>query len=132
MKLNNKGYMLVEIILASAIAFGVAYFLLELTIKLKNKNDDMFVKTLTSTDQAIITNIIMEDLYSGGANSFNCDNIKINGNAFTYNGKTNVVNEYAKLGNKTCANSSSEISITIPLKVEILDDDFNINIKYKK
>ena len=47
-KLNNKGYMLVEIILASVIAFGVAYFILDLVIKLKNKNDDLFVDTPVS------------------------------------------------------------------------------------
>ena len=35
---NNKGYMLVEIILASVIAFGITYFIVDLTIKLKNKN----------------------------------------------------------------------------------------------
>ena len=58
-KLNNKGYMLVEIILASVIAFGVAYFILDLVIKLKNKNDDLFVDTLARTDQAIITNTII-------------------------------------------------------------------------
>ena len=63
-KLNNKGYMLVEIILASVIAFGVAYFLLDLVIKLKNKNDDLFVDTLARTDQAIITNTIMRDIYN--------------------------------------------------------------------
>ena len=58
-RLNNKGYMLVEIILASAIAMGIAYFITDLTIKLKNKNDDLLVKTLVSTDQAIIYNTIM-------------------------------------------------------------------------
>ena len=34
-KLNNKGYMLVEIILAFVIAMGVVYFMFELIIKLK-------------------------------------------------------------------------------------------------
>ena len=59
-KLNSKGYMLVEIILASVIAFGVAYFIINLTIKLKNKNDDMLVETQVKTDQAIITNKLMK------------------------------------------------------------------------
>ena len=43
-KLNNKGYLTVEVVLASVIAFGLAYFLLNLTIKVKDKNDDMLVK----------------------------------------------------------------------------------------
>ena len=36
-KLNNKGYLTVEVVLASVIAFGLAYFLLNLTIKVKDK-----------------------------------------------------------------------------------------------
>ena len=51
LKLNNKGYMLVEIILASALAFGLTFFIIDLTIKLKNKNDDLVVETLISTDR---------------------------------------------------------------------------------
>ena len=35
-KLNNKGYLTVEVVLASVIAFGLAYFLLNLTIKVKD------------------------------------------------------------------------------------------------
>ena len=50
MKLNRKGYMLVEIILASAIAFGVGYFILQMVINLKNKNDDLLVETLSAID----------------------------------------------------------------------------------
>ena len=63
-KLDNKGYMLVEIVLASALAVGFAYFLLDLTIKLKNKNDDLFVSTVVLTDQAIIKLGIYELLYT--------------------------------------------------------------------
>ena len=78
--------MLVEIILASVIAMGIAYFITDLTIKLKNKNDDLLVKTLVSTDQAIIYNTIMKDLYNVNS-SFSCDNIKISvdDNKFQYN-----------------------------------------------
>lgn len=56
---NNKGYMLVEIILASTIAFALAYFMLELTLKVKGKNDDLLVDTLMATDKTIISNKIM-------------------------------------------------------------------------
>ena len=58
-KLNNKGYLTVEVVLASVIAFGLAYFLLNLTIKVKDKNDDMLVKTILINDKAIIENNIM-------------------------------------------------------------------------
>ena len=131
-KLNNKGYMLIEIILASAIAFGVAFFLLELVINLKNKNDDMLVRTLVTTDQAIITNMIMDDLYKNDSNNFKCSDIKINNNVFEYKGKTNIVNEYTKIGNVHCNSDGDIISITVPLKVEIIDDDFDVDIRYRK
>ena len=71
MGMNNKGYMLVEIILASVLAFGVAYFITTLTIKVKNKNDDMFVETKVTTDKAIITNKLMEYAINEGEN-FDC------------------------------------------------------------
>ena len=131
--LNNKGYMLIEIILASAIAMGVAYFITDLTIKLKNKNDDLLVKTLVSNDQSIIYNTIMKDLYSS-TDTINCDYVKnkinIDGNVFKYGDFTNIVSEYAELGDLTCTDTDG-INIQIPITVKQLqDEDFNINIKY--
>ena len=34
--MNNKGYMLIEIVLAAALAFGIAAFIISLLIKFKN------------------------------------------------------------------------------------------------
>ena len=59
-KLNNKGYMLVEIIMAFAITFCLIYFLMDLVINLKNKNDDLLVDTIIKTDQTIISNKLMD------------------------------------------------------------------------
>jgi len=140
MKLNNKGYMLIEIILASVIAMTIAYFMTDLTLKIKNKNDDLLVKTLVSTDQAIIYNAIMKDLYSGRyVDGVSCDDISgkvvINNtkNIFKYNNFTNIVSEYAMLGNFNCVDKTDYLEITVPLSVKQLpDDDFNVNIKYKK
>ena len=95
-KLNNKGYMLVEIILASAIAFGIAYFIMDMTINLKNKNDDLLVETLTMTDQAIITNMIMEKI-KANPNEFECEDVVLNGKVFEVYGKKNIVNEYVTI-----------------------------------
>ena len=61
-RLNNKGYLLVEIILASALAIGMGYFITQITIKTKNKNDDLLVTSLVSTDQGIIYNGIMKEI----------------------------------------------------------------------
>ena len=121
-KLNNKGYMLVEIILASVIAFGVAYFILDLVIKLKNKNDDLFVDTLARTDQAIITNTIMRDIYNKNT-QFSCENIlnniSVEDNKFKYNDTINdtiiiEVNKYTTIGDITC-NVESPNLLNIPL-----------------
>ena len=130
MRLNNKGYMLVEIIMASVLAFGIAYFLLELTINLKNKNDDLLVETLVETDKGIITNMIMSDIYGGNGN-FSCSDIVLSGNKFEYKGKKMFLNEYTKFGSLDCSNNDASIDIKIPLDVTILGEDY-IEIKYKK
>ena len=62
MKLNNKGYMLVEIIVASVIAFSVAYYLLNLTYKFKDKSEDIYYSTTMLSDKINITKNIMNDL----------------------------------------------------------------------
>ena len=137
-KLNNKGYMLVEIILASVIAFGVAYFILDLVIKLKNKNDDLFVDTLARTDQAIITNTIMRDIYNKNT-QFSCENILNNilveDNKFKYNDTINdtiiiEVNKYTTIGDITC-NVESPNLLNIPLTVKTTKKSYNISINTK-
>lgn len=127
--LNNKGYMLVEIILASVLAMVVAYFVIDLTIKLKNKNDDLLVKTLVSTDQTIIYNTIMKDLYNDSS-AFNCDDIKIDGNVFKYKDFTNIITKYASVGTFSCNKDGDVVSINIPIIVKQLDEDrdFSVNI----
>lgn len=134
-KLNNKGYMLVEIILASVIAFGVAYFILDLVIKLKNKNDDLFVDTLARTDQAIITNTIMRDIYNKNT-QFSCENIlnniSVEDNKFKYNDTINdtiiiEVNKYTTIGTINC----KDTSLNIPLTVNTTQKSYNISINTK-
>ena len=135
--LNNKGYLLVEIILASVIAMVMAYFMTDLTIKLKNKNDDLLVRTLASTDQAIIYNAIMKDLYKDNTN-FSCDDIEINGNKFSYKGFVNIMNQYINLNefklncDITSETTNSYAVINIPIKVKQLpDENFDVDIKFK-
>jgi len=98
-----------------------------LIIKLKNKNDDLLVKTLVSTDQTIIYNTIMEDIYKG---YFSCDKINLDGNTFIYEGETIVVvSEYASIGNLVCDDTTDETRIHIPINVkQIPDDNFDVKI----
>ena len=81
MKNNNKGYVLIEIILAFSIAFIMIYFMMDLIIKVKNKNDDLVASLIVQTEQSIITNKLMKHLYSdvktnADMNDF-CNNINM-------------------------------------------------------
>lgn len=136
-KFNNKGYMLIEIILASVIAVGVAYFITDLVIKLKNKNDDLLVKTLVSTDQTIIYNELKRDLFKNGEETFSCDKIKVNGNTFRYdsvgdgfndNDFINIITDYADVGTLECTNKNNKLYIRIPISVKQLEENYDVVI----
>ena len=60
-KLNNKGYLLVEIIVAGVLAMGVAYFLINLTIRFSKTEEDIYKSISLTNDKNILTNIIMEE-----------------------------------------------------------------------
>ena len=121
MKLNKKGYMLIEIILASAIAFGIGYFILQMVINLKNKNDDLLVETLTTTDQTIIMNKLME--YAQKNDTDFCDKLTISGKVIKYGDDViDIVNDYADVGEKSCSYTDGNISVSIPLSVKQLKD----------
>lgn len=62
MKLNRKGYLTVEIILASAVAFAIAFFLMEITVKLVSKTDDVYHETVITYDDAIMINNIKDKI----------------------------------------------------------------------
>lgn len=62
MKLNRKGYLTVEIILASTIAFAIAFFLMEITVKLVSKTDDVYHETVITYDDAIMINNIKDKI----------------------------------------------------------------------
>ena len=135
MKLNKKGYMLVEIVLASALAFGIAYFILDLTIKLKNKNDDLLVETLVNTDKTIIANALMRHAIEEGEN-FDCNKISINDNVIAYDtDKIDIVSNYMDEipANKVvCSKDSGIIHIKIPISVkQIKDKNFDVEFDYR-
>lgn len=60
--MNNRGYLLVEIIVACTIAMVILYFLVNITVELKNTNEDYYLKTKLETDKMIISNAIMKDI----------------------------------------------------------------------
>ena len=146
-KLNNKGYMLVEIILAVSLAMGIGYFLIDLTLKVKNSNDDLLVESLVKTDQGIIYNMIMKDVYKDilanpnieidVGNIFeNIDIKKVNEEEgkksqykVEYKGQVVIVTDYAVVGEKTIENNK----ITIPITVKQLpDENFDVIMYFAK
>ena len=132
MKLNKKGYMLVEIILASALAFGLAFFIIDLVIRLKNKNDDLLVETLITTDKTIITNKLMSYAKSETKN-FDCNKLTITGNTVKYKDEViDIITDYANVGELSCSTVGGKVSITIPISVpQMPDKDYDITFDYK-
>lgn len=62
MKLNRKGYMLVEIVVASVLAMGIAYYLLNLTYRFKDLDEDVYQSYLYVQDKNLIVKNVMNDL----------------------------------------------------------------------
>lgn len=63
-KIDNKGYMIVEIIISATLAMIISYFMMDLIIKLKEKYDYVQNDTELMSDKIIITNEILGDLYN--------------------------------------------------------------------
>lgn len=125
-KLNKKGYLAVEVILASVVAVSIAVFLIDLTVKMVNKTNDNYTNTLFLTDKALITNNLRKEIkkdiekekngpiqradfngkytcnlkFTGG----NTSNITISGNEITY--QFDREKKYSKTINKDIKYSS--------------------------
>lgn len=129
--MDRRGYMLIEIILASVLAFGMAYFMISMTIKLKNKNDDLLVETLVSTDQAIIMNGIMRELKGKDCSNLG---ITVDGKKVLINGSViDIVNEYTTVGTPICNEDNNTISLNIPLSVKQMSDrQFDVELYWIK
>lgn len=143
-KLNRKGYLAIEIILASVIAFAIAFFLMELTVKLVNKNDDIYRDTMVDSNTSLVVDRILS-LNSGTLYTYEIvDNAKCENNscAITYKNKDNEkVYAYITANDKTITlsggndkgtyeiykkkfdNSIGEINITSSTNGPVGEDD---------
>ena len=148
MKLNNKGYMIIEIIMASMITFGIAYFLFDLTVNLKNKSDDIQKKTVVMKDRAIIENYIMKALNNGTGIGCETDKILSYKNNDDQDHKIGVADDYIydKVGDEyqykkksndyisflgfSCNDNETKINITIEIKDKLTDERYNIKLTY--
>ena len=134
-KLNNKGYMLVEIILVFVITFALLYFVMDLVIRLKNKNDDLLVETVIKSDQSIISNKLMSYMIEEEGN-FDCDKLKngINGNVIKYGDDLiDIVDEMGTVGSDiSCEIKLGKVSVVIPIVVEQnKEENFDGVVEYK-
>ena len=71
MKKNNKGYMLVEIIVSFVLAFSIAMYLMNLIIRFKDTNEEIYYSARYFKDKNLITRNIMEDLTKGTISNVN-------------------------------------------------------------
>lgn len=150
MNLNKKGYLTVEVILASVVAVSIAIFLMDITIKLVNVTDDAYLETELYTDKALIIKnlkeLIKEDIKENGVitgtsitdipeysevelifnnNYSNSKTIKIEKNTLTYGEYTKKLNENLYDYNITTSGYSSDyILIKITAKNKFLKEDF--------
>ena len=75
----------------------------------------------------------MKDLYSNSSN-FDCDDIEIIDNKFSYKGFVNIMNEYINLSEfkLNCEDDTGYAVINIPIIVNQLpDDNFSVDINFK-
>ena len=142
MKLNNKGYLIIEVILAGALTFAMAYFLINLTLKIRNKSDDVNVETVMLNDKTVVTNEIMSDVVGNKVkNIVKIDNgIKINfedgtskdltivNNTINYGTYTKKFNKNAIVGNVYIKRNGNYFLIEIPVSTKYSDKDYGINI----
>ena len=149
-RLNNKGYLTVEIILAAVIAFTIAFFLIEITVNFSNASDDYYVDTIFITDKSlIIDNIkkrIQEDINDKGiikgvsCTSSSCDITYDNGDHKSINYNINKEIEYGdykkkidnvKINSMNVYGSFNEgdyIRFVISFDNTFTDSNYDINI----
>ena len=63
-KLNRRGYITVEVLLASVIAAAIAIFLIDITVRLVGDTDDAYADTIFTSDKAIIVSRIRNAIKS--------------------------------------------------------------------
>ena len=79
MKLNNKGYMLSEIIVCSIITFAIAFFLVDIAINFKKKAEISYLNSKYMVNYTLINKNIMDDV-----ENYNLKKVEFKKNNNTY------------------------------------------------
>ncbi len=142
MKLNRKGYLTIEIILGATIAFAIAFFLMEITIKMVNVTEDNYKDIVVITDNALvisnikklldnkeITNITCSSntctiTYDDIDNTTHTTHLSIDNRSVIYKESTNYL--YVKELDKSLSN----ITLTSTIRGDITGENKN-NIYFK-
>lgn len=145
-KLNNKGYLLVEIIVSFVIAMGVAYFLAEITINLKNRQEDLDHQIQYNVDKALITKELMDDYgkikdVTGSGTNYTVTllddttkNLSINQSGglttFTYGDYTKTFDKSLTIDNININNDTTNKILKINLSAKNIysEKDYGLNI----
>ena len=143
-KLNNSGYLLIEIIVSFVIAMGVAYFLAEITINLKDRQEDLDKEVGYNVDKALITKEIMDDVNKYGVDTVTINDYNIhfrykNGiekdliiskeNAtITYGDYSKTFDESLTVGNLNIQEKNNMILIKFPATSIYSDKDYGLNL----
>ena len=137
-KMNNKGYVLIEIILAFVITFGIIYFMMDMVINIKNKNDDLLVSSLVEVDGTIITNKLMSYLVDTEIKNKNdaetfCNDISVDSTVNAVKYKDEVIHYVSDSVNVSRVEHSVDndtIRIVIPIELKQVNRDFDVVINY--
>lgn len=142
MKLNNKGYLIVEVILAGVLTFTMAYFLINLTLKIRNRYDDTNVETVLLNDKTVVTNEVMDDVINNKVKNveYIANGIKITfedgsskdltvvDNTITYGTYIKKFSENAIVGDVSIRRNGNYFTVEIPVATKYSNKDFGINI----
>lgn len=146
--------MTIEIILAAVVTFVIAFFLIDITMKLSSNTDDAYSDTVIITDKTLITKNIKENLENdictyGNISSVSCNNnmcditmgditmggnivrISLSGNKVVYNGSNTYSKDIDKSLsdiNLTSSNSNSYYNFKISGTNIFIDENYDMNI----
>lgn len=123
MKLNRKGYMLVEIILASVLAMSIFYYLLNLTYKFKDKDEAIYHSITYMNHKNMITKNIMDDLMRGSVSNYEIILQDSSTYSFKFQLKMKVMSD---------ANSLIEVVENRMLEVKRVDSSDSLILTYGK
>ena len=138
-RLNRKGYLTIEIILGAAIAFVIAFFLIEITTKMVSDTENIYRDTKLTTDIALIISGVKGEIENSGtsikeikceeSNSCNISFIDgVNGKLYIKDGKVIYTENDVIQYERELDSSLSSVALTSSVNGKPDDED---NIYFK-